>query len=221
MLNLGKILNKKVIFIFVIVVLILLAGAIFWGKWRIYQNEKRILEMPAGDFFEFNLGILPKGFTLEETSAYKILKSEDIGISFFVANDWEVVGYLDNYIDLKDSNYESDSETFNRIKGCKITVEVKHFTLPGTLHTRVKGIRAGAIKTGENEDILEINGYDALKITESNEWLLRKGIEKTIEIGIPLSKADMYFSTAVFQEDGVKCEEEFDEFLKTVSISPD
>jgi len=213
----GKILNRKVVFIFG-VILIIIVGAIFFGKWKIYQNEKRIAEMPAGDFFEFNLGILPKGFTLEKTSVHKILKSEDIGISFWVANDWEVVGYLDKYIDLKDPNYESDPETFTRIKGCKITVEVKYFTLPGTLHTRVKGIRAGSIQPNKNEDILEINGYDALKIVESNEWLLRKGIKKTIEIGIPLSKADVYFSTAVFQEDGVKCEEEFDKFLETVSI---
>jgi hypothetical protein len=217
MANFKKVLNKKIIFVFVIV-LILFIGAIIYGNWKIYQNEKRIAEMPAKDFLGLNLGILPKGFTLEETLTHKILKSEDIGISFSMTNGWEIFGYMDNYIDLKDPNFESDSETFTRVKGCKITMEVKYFIIPGTLSNRIKGIRAGSIQINENEDILEIDGHDALKITESDKWLLRRGIKKTIEISIPLSKADIYFSTAVFQENDGKCEEEFDQFLETVSI---
>ena len=217
MLNFGKILNKKVVIIF-IVVLIPLVGAIIYGNWKIYQDEKRISEMPAGEFFGFNLGILPEGFNLEETAIRKTLKSEDLGISFWVDSNWEILGYLDNYIDLRDPDYEYDTETFTHIKGCQITIEVRRFVLPGTLHSRVKGVREGVIQLNENEDILEINGQDALKITESDEWLSRKGIEKTIEIRIPLSKVDMYFSTAVFQEDGVKCEVEFNKFLETVLI---
>lgn len=216
--KLGKILNKKVVIVFFVVVLILLIGAIIYGNWKIYQNEKRIAEMPAKDFLGFNLGILPKGFILEETSSHKVLKNEEIGINFSVASDWEVLGYLDNYIDLRDPNYKYNEETSSRIKGCVITMEVEYFTIPGTLHTRMEGIRGGNISLAKNEDILKISGYDVLKTTESDEWLLRRGIEKNIKISIPLSKADIYFSTAVFQEDGVKCEEEFNQFLETISI---
>ena len=215
--NSGKILNKKVIIIFV-VVLIPLVVAIIYGNWKIYQNEKRIAEMPAKDFLGLNVGILPKGFILEETATYKVLKNEDIGINFSVADDWEVLGYLDNYIDLRDPNYKYNEETFSRVKGCVITMEVEYFTIPGTLHARMEGIHRGNISLAENEAILKISGYDALETIENDEWLLRRGIEKTIKISIPLSKADIYFSTAVFQEDGTKCEEEFNEFLETVSI---
>ena len=60
-----KILDRKVIFIFVIA-LILVAGGFFWWQWKEHQEDKKFGEMTVGELLNF--GVLPKGFVINETS---------------------------------------------------------------------------------------------------------------------------------------------------------
>ena len=207
---------KKVI-IPIIIVLLLGVGGVFWW-WQEYQENKKFGEMTVGELLHFR--VLPKGFTIDEIPDYKVLTNKDLGINFSVLADWEVVGYMDNFIDLKSPDYKVDPETFDRIKGCLITVEVSYYTLftSSNLINRIDQIQKGNIQS-ENEEVIKISGHDALKTIRKGEWLSKEGIKEIIEVGIPFvdAKAEVKFSTKIFENE-IKCTQEFDKFLETLSI---
>lgn len=174
--------------------------------------------MTGGEFF--NLGVLPKGFVVEKTPKYKVLENKDLGISFSVPSDWEVLGYMDKFMDLKSPDYEVDPDTFERLKGCLITVEVSYYTLftSSNLINRIDQIQREDMQL-ENEEVIKISGHEALKSIRKEEWLSKEGIKEVIEVGIPFqkAKAEVKFSTKIFEKE-TKCIQEFNKFLETVSI---
>jgi len=210
--------SKKIkLFGLFLVIAILIIGGFFW--WRSYSDRK-IGEMLAKDFFDFHLGILPKGFVVNETLGIKILENKDMGISFEVPTGWSFIGHMDDYIDLKSSDYKTDPETLVRIDGCLITVNVSYYSLfsSSNLIYRIAEIRDGNANS-EPGEIIKIGGKEALKLVNQNEWLSKEGIKETIEVGVPFADAiaEVKFSTKIF-ENNLKCIDEIDNFLAKVSI---
>jgi hypothetical protein len=205
---------KKVVIL--IVVLLLVAGGFFW--WQEYQKEKKLEEMTVGELFKFR--VLPKGFVVDETSEGIFLENQDIGINFKVPKNWELVGYMEDFIDLKSSDYEADPITFDRLKGCLITMEVSYYTLftSSNLINRIDRIKKENNQF-QDEGLIKISGRDALKSVRKDEWLAETGIKEIIEVGIPFlePKVEVKFSTKIFKE-GSRCYQEFNQFLETVSI---
>lgn len=219
--NIKKFLNKKIISVFIIF-LILIAGGLFFGQWKEYQKDKEFGEMIAGELLNF--GLLPKNFIENETSEGIFLGNEDIGINFKVPKDWEFVGYMNDFIDLKSPDYEYDPNSFDRIKGCLTTIEISYYSLftSSNLINRIERIREGNLQFENKDDeieIIKISGKDALKSTKRGERFSEEGLKEIIEVGIPFPKtiAEVKFTT-VISEDEPKCIQEFDEFLETISI---
>jgi len=169
MVNLGKILNKKVIFVLVIV-LLLGVGGFFWWQWQEYQADKKFGEMTVGELLNF--GVLPKNFFVNETSEAIFLENKDLGINFKVPEDWEFVGYMDNFIDLKSPDYETDPDSFERLKGCLITMEASYYTLftSSNLINRIDRIRKGSLQfENEEVEVIKISGKDVLQSVKKGE----------------------------------------------------
>lgn len=207
---------KLKIIIPLLVILILATGGFFY--WKEYQKNKKLEETTVGEFF--SLGILPKGFIINEVSEHKTLENKNLGINFNIPNGWNASGYMDDFIDLKSPDYKIDSITFDRLKGCLITMEVSYYTLftSSNLINRINQIQKGNTQLGDGE-VVEIDGHDALKIVTEKEWLRKEGIKEVVKVGIPFenSKAEVEFSTKIFESE-INCIEEFNEFLETVSI---
>jgi len=221
MLNLGKFLNKKFIFIFIIV-LLLIGGGFFWWQWQEYQADKKFGEMTVGELLNF--GVLPKNFIVNETSEGIFLENKNLGINFKVPKDWEFVGYMDNFVDLKSPDYETDPDSFSQLKGCLIRIEISYYTLftSSNLINRIDRIQKGNLQfESENEEveIIKISGKDVLKSVKKGEQSFKEGLKEVIEIGIPFpdAVAEVKFITVIFEEE-TKCAQEFDKFLETVSI---
>jgi|GEM_PF-5648192 len=210
--------SKKIkLFGLIFAIAILVVGGFFW--WRNY-NDRKIGEMLAKEFFNFHLGVLPKGFVVNETLGTKILENKDIGVSFEIPTGWSFIGYMDDYIDLKSPDYKTDPETLVRIDGCLITVNVSYYSLFSSSNFiyRIAEIRDGNANS-EPGEIVKIGGKEALKLVNQNEWLSKEGIKETIEVGVPLADyiAEVKFSTKIF-ENNLKCVNELDDFLEKVSI---
>lgn len=211
--------SKKII-ILIIVILLFTVGGVFWWVWQEYQKEKRFEKITVGEFF--NLGVLPKGFAAREDVDRFFLENIDLRISFEVPNDWEFIGYMDEFIDLKSPDYNYDPDTFVRTGGCLITMEISYYTLftSNNIIYRIDRIQKGNIQA-ENEEVIKISGRDVLKNIIKNEAPLKEGVKEIIEIGIPFveSKAEIKFSSKIFDFDRQpSCTKEFNEFLDKILI---
>jgi hypothetical protein len=210
--------KKLFIIIFIVVILILVVGGFFYlGN---YYREKKIREDLVKEFFNFNLGILPEGFMANQISGDTILENKNIGISFKVPTGWTFIGYMDHYIDLKSSDYETDPNTLIRLGGCLITINTSYYTLftSSNLISRIDRLEKGNIRS-EDGEVIKVNNISALKIVDQDEWLSKDGIEEIIEVGVPFinTKSEVKFSTKIFKNQD-KCVQEFNKFLETVYI---
>lgn len=211
--------SKKFRFITLIfVVVILVVGGFFW--WMNSYNDQKIGEMSAKDFFDFHLGLLPKGFVANEISGTTILENKDLSINLKVPIEWNFIGYMDDYIDLKSPDYKTDPETLVRLDGCLITTSVSYYSLfsSSNLINRIARIRDGNANS-EDGEIIKIGDREALKVISQNEWLSEEGIKEIIEVGVPFldTIAEVKFSTKIF-ENNLKCIQAFDNFLGNIFI---
>lgn len=213
--------NKKIIvLVFVVLILAVAGGGFFWWVWEEYQKEKRFEEMTVGELF--SVGVLPKGFVAKETAEGFFLENIDLGISFEVPKDWEFIGYMDELVDIKSPDYSHDPDTFVRIRGCLITIEVSYYSLftSSNIINRIDRIQKGDVQS-ENEEIMKISGRDVLRNIIENETLLKEGVKEIIEIGIPFvePKAEIKLFSKIFKFDRQpSCTQEFNEFLDTILI---
>jgi hypothetical protein len=219
MLNFGKFLNKKVIFILIIFLAIIVI-ALFFLVWRNYRENKEFGEKIAGELL--GVGILPENFIENKTPGGVFLENEDMGIKLKVPENWEVKGYYsDNLLVLRSPDYEYDPDSLQRISGCSILIETFYYRLftSDNLFYRMEQIKEGKTvfenQNDENEIIL-VSGNDALKTTRRR----KQGMKDMIEVGIPFlkSNAEMKFETTVFGNES-ECAQEFDEFLKAIYIN--
>ena len=201
----------KIIISVVTIFLVLLAVDLFYW-WQKYLKE----EISMKGAFEF--GVLPKGFVTQETSEGIVLENKDIGVSFRVPNGWKFTGYFGDSISLNSPDYEYNLELFKHLKGCAITVRVDHYIYSNLIES-INEIENGFTSPSEGEEVMTVSGYDALKRIEKSEQLQKEGVEKNIQIEIPFPKVAINFSTSILETEKTRCNQAFDEFLKTVSIN--
>jgi len=200
--------SKKVLFLFVLIfVLALLLGGFFW--WRGEDNSNQLMGKV------FDLGTLPNDFFAIDSSDGVILKNNNIGISFSVPKDWKFIGYLDAYIDLKSPEYEYDYKNFKRVSGCLVTVGSSKYDYSET-RGLIEKIKKGS-DYPENNYLIKVDGYDALKVLESGDNLSGENIENFINIRLPIGDFEVRFSTNIYFNDQ-ECSQKFNELLATVSI---
>ncbi len=210
MLNLGKILNKKVIFIFVII-LLLVGGGVFW--WQ----EKR--ETPIEKWEAAKVSPEEDYKIIKETPEGKIVENKKMGLSYEIPKDWILENGNPSRFYSPDTKFKGDTSVILE-KGCKTYVYTSY--IKTNLETLKKFIDAdfSKLSSGVKLDefsVIKISKYSALR----HEYQVKNFGMEYISVDFP-SKDKLYkilLSSPI--EEKERCEEEFDKFLETVSINLD
>ncbi len=203
--------NKKIIIsIIVIFILILIGGGVFW------LQEKRGEKKNSGSV---------EDFSIRYTSQGKVLENKREGLRVEVPDGWdaekaETLSFSEWGVNLFSPDIEFDSHYLLK-KGCRIKVSIEisnlHFEVANRyiqiINKREDGKRP---KLEEDEfEIIKIDQHYALQDLIFDEPQL--GIE--IDTRIPLENdKNIYFLFASTPKNRESCLQEFDNFLKTISI---
>ncbi len=231
MLNLGKFLNKKVIFIFGIILILAAGGLFFWwqkDKIESFLEDKKLEKMVAPS----------KDYTIIENSGEKFIVNKKDGFKIKVPTEWEIE--LGNNMEILESDREvtlySKDFSYRPPEGCSTKIQINRlqktrierdngdFTMyPFEGAKEVKEI-INSYKEAKPEEkesmqergteIISVDQREALQETTA----LRENIGKYITIKVPTENKVYIFESIQFSE---KCNEEFNKFLETVLINPD
>ncbi len=206
MLSLGKILNKKVIFIFVFI-LILVGGGVFW--WQ----EIRETPIEKWDSAEVSS---EEDYIAKETPEGKIVENKKVGLIYKIPKDWILEnGNPTRFYSPDTKIWEKRSDVLE--KGCKMYIYASY--IKTNLNTLKKFIDedfsklSSVVKIDESSTI-KVSNYPALRYKYHIENL-RMGY---ISVDFP-SEDKLYrivLSSPIGERD--RCEVEFNKFLETVSI---
>ncbi len=203
MLNLGKILNKKVIFIFGIILILLAAGGLFF--W--WQNR----EIKGN----------PADYVIKETAEGKIVENKKAGLTVKAPEGWgvEKVEFEEGAINFYSPNTKAELQEGKIVlpvkNGCLIQTNIVYKKMDFEQiqqEARRTHIMLG-VKSDEFEEII-INNSNALK----NIFDLYK-YGSGIGIYVPIKNKGYAFYLYWDSEEKEKCIQEFDKFLETVSIN--
>ena len=201
MVNLGKILNKKVVFILVIV-LLLGVGGFFWWQGQEIKGS-------------------PEDYVIKETEEGKIVENKKARLTVRVPEGWEA-----EKMDVEEGlMIFFPLETEMEIREEKIVLPIKNGCLiRATIvyregdfdqikrETRRDHFLIGSVKYDEFEEIT-INNYYAVK----NVFEFEK-LGPGMSIYIPVKNKVYGFHLVWALEEKEKCVQEFDKFLETVQI---
>ena len=200
--------KKKSLIILAVLVLILVAGEFFWYWW-----DKTELDRIFAD---------SKDYIVQETSAGKFVENRKDGLKIKLPEGWdakpgvEMLGYrIEEIITL----FHPDSN-FRDSKGCAIEIEIirlvkeKEYLIVKGVNEVKKDIEffrglSSEQKKSYHEEVIHINGHEALKTIFSN----------TIKIEVPVKKRVYVFTLGFNLKDPEKCLEDFDKLLEAVSIN--
>jgi len=201
MLNLGKILNKKVIFILVIV-LLLVAGGVFW-----WQRDKEIKGSPAD-------------YVIKETPEGKIVENKRAGLTIKVPEEWEVKkieaeeGSVAFYFPNTKGEQRNEIISPPLKNGCIIETSVVYKEMNfEEIKKEVRAIHWGLRIQSEEFEEVTVNNHQALKNT-FDSGVLGSAIVVYISSRNKLYDFDLYW----VPEEKEKCVQAFDKFLETISI---
>ncbi len=209
MLNLGKILNKKIIFIFGIILILCVAGGFFW-----WQNK----ETPINKWDTAEVS-LREDYIIKETPKGIMVENKTVGLSYEIPKDWILENGNPSRFYSPDTKFKGDTSVILE-KGCKTYVYTSY--IKTNLETLKKFIDAdfSKLSSGVKLDefsVIKISKYSALR----HEYQVKNFGMEYISVDFP-SKDKLYkilLSSPI--EEKERCEEEFDTFLETVSINPD
>ncbi len=201
MLNLGKILNKKIIFIFGVILILCAAGGFFWWQNREIKGS-------------------PADYVVKGTAEGKIVENKKAGLVVKVPDDWEEKKTEVSEGSMVFYSPDTEGEIRNEILspplkgGCIIETSVVYKKMNfEELKEEVKAMHWGLdIKSEIFEEII-INSHSALKDTFDSE-LIGPAIVIYIPIENKLYDFDLYWAS----DDKEICIQEFNKFLETISI---
>ena len=206
MLNLGKFLNKKFIFIFIIILLLIAGGVFCWQKNRETPIEKWEAAEVSSE----------EDYIIKETPEGKVVENKKMGLIYKIPKDWILEkGDPTTFYSPDTKIWEKRSDILE--KGCKIYIWTSY--IKTNLDTLKKFLDANfsklssVIKVDESSTI-KVNNYSALRykyhIENLGMWY--------ISVDFP-SKGKLY-KIVIFNpiEEKERCEVEFNKFLETVSI---
>ena len=197
----GKILNRKVVFIFVVVLILCVVGGFFWWQNREIKGS-------------------PADYIIKETAEGKIVENKKAGLAVEVQEGWEIKKMETEEGSMVIHTLGVEGKNWNEMvvppltKGCGIDVSVVYKRMDfEEIKDEVRRIHWSLnIKSEEFEEIT-INNYSALKNTFDSE-ILGSAISIYIPSKNKLYDIDLYWAP----DEKEKCVQEFDKFLETVSI---
>jgi len=196
-----KIFNKKVIFIFIIVLISLSAGLFFWWKNREIKGS-------------------PADYTIKQTAAGKIVENKKAGLILKVPEGWTA-----EKMDIEEGaiNFYSQNIKIN-LKENKVILPIEDGCLIQA-NIVYEQMNFEQIKTDAkvNHTILGVESDDFEEITINNYKALKDTFDLTkygpgIGIYIPIGDKGYAFYLHWGSSDKEDCIQEFDKFLETVSI---
>lgn len=206
--------NKKYKLIIAIasVLILIIAGCIYYIK----TEESKM------GFVSFD------SFKRQEIDGKIVMENKEVGLSFEVPNGWEIRNDALASVSMASVDFEplkSNTSTSIPEKGCWIGVTArieKEGTEYDLYYSDIKNLisdkeHLAEMNTEDHKyEIINILGYDAVKesmiVTNTNSGAF-------ILIQIPVNNKIYFFETDLFGQDkDNKCPEEFDNFLKTLSI---
>ena len=193
--------NKKFLFLFVIVLILAAGGLFFWWQGREIKGS-------------------PEDYVIIETEEGKFVENKKAGLTVKVPEGWETKKMEMKEGSVLTHTLDMEGKKWNEMvvppltKGCGIEISVVYKKMNfEEIKEKVKTIHWGLqIKSEEFEEIT-INSYQALKNTFDSE-VLGPVIVIYIPKGNKLYDFDLYFAP----DEKEKCLFEFDKFLETVSI---
>ncbi len=205
MLNLGKILNKKVIFIFGVVLILCAAGGLFF--W--WQNRE-IKGSPAD-------------YIIKETEEGKFVENKKAGFNAKIPENWETKnmeiegGAEIFYPSNTEIEWKNEMMVLPPQKGCVIQTTVVYKKMDfDQIKQEAKYTHLMMGKIYEEFEELTIDNKPALKNTFETQ---KSG--SGMGIYIPAGDKVLAFYLHWASEEKEICNRKFDQFLETVSINPD
>ncbi len=205
MLNLGKILNKKVIFIFGIILILCAAGGFFWWQNREIKGS-------------------PADYVIKEIEEGKFVENKKAGLTVKAPEDWQakkIELLKEGSAVIQTSDIEGEKRDgvvvppLTRGCGIEITITYKMLNFE-EIKKEAREIHWMLVPISEEFEEVIINNKKALK----NTWE-GKAKGPMIAIYIPTGNKVYTFTLAWAPDEKERCIQEFDKFLETVSINPD
>ncbi|MDO8435788.1 MAG: hypothetical protein Q7S82_00155 [bacterium] len=200
MVNLGKILNKKAVFIFAIILILGAGGFFLWQEREIKGS--------------------PDDYIIKEITDGKIVENKKAGLSVKVPEGWEVEkieaeeGSVAFYFPNTEGEQRNEIVSPPLKNGCIIEISVVYKKMNfEEIEKEVRAIHWGLrIKSEEFEEVT-VNNRSALKNT-FDSGVLGSAIIVYIPSRNKLYDFDLYWAL----DEKEKCIQEFDKFLETASI---
>jgi len=211
MLNLGKFLNKKFIFIFIIILLLIAGGVFCWQENRETPIEKWEAAKVSPE----------EDYVVKETPEEKIVANKKMGLSYKIPKDWLIK--KDNLASFHSPDAEfSEIRSDVLIKGCQIEVLVSIIkTNLATLEEYMNEDfqKWSSVIAVDEFQRIKIDNYSALKYKYHVKQDRPDRIKMSyISIDTPSEKYLYKILLAAPLQETERCEEEFGQFLETVSI---
>jgi len=214
--------NKKFTILIILILLIITGGVFWWWESRKEKEDK-------GEIVEYHLNYplsKEEDFAIEDTPEGKIVKNEKEGLFIEVPEGWNARktnlggenGWIVELLS-PDVKFRSDY-TFLPEEGCGIEISIKHDK--DEYEIKKNYIRAfqeypellKEAPVEEEIELLEVSGHPALKeVFFENEEL-----GKSIMVTVPMNEKLYIFGTLLVPKDKERCFQEFNNFLKKVSI---
>jgi len=202
MLNLGKILNRKVVFIFVVVLILCVVGGFFWWQNREIKGSQA-------------------DYVVKETAEGKIVENKKAGLTVEVPEGWEIKKMeteegLMTFFPLETEMEIIEGKIVLPIKkGCLIRTTIVY--REGNLdqikkETTIDHVLMGGTIYDDFEEVMMNNYYGIKNVFESEKF------GSGTSIYIPIKNKVYGFHLVWASDEKERCVQEFDKFLETVSI---
>lgn len=199
--NFKKFLNKKVIFVFIFVLIFISGGLFFW-----WQNKE--IKGSVDDYI------------IKETTEGNIIENKKAGLSIKVPERWQTEkieieeGAVVIYSPDTDLEWRDKQMIFPLNKGCvfQTAITYREMTLD-EIKKESKDIHFIMGVESDEFDAIVVNNYQALKNTFNIQ-----DIGPSVGIHIPQKNKVYSFYSAWGPEEKEKCIQEFDKFLETLVI---
>jgi hypothetical protein len=198
MANFKKFLNKKVIFV---IVLILAVGGFFWWQGREIKGS-------------------PEDYVIIETEEGTFVENKKAGLVVKAPEGWEVEkieffeGSMGFYAPETEGRWQDEMIKAPLNKGCAIGTAVIYKKMDfDEAKEEIKEIHAGLGILSEELEIITINNRQALKNTFDSKFI-------GPGIGVYFLNKNKLYSFALYWaiDEKERCIQEFDSFLETISI---
>lgn len=207
--NFKKFLNKKIIFIFVIFLILTVGGLFFWWQGR---------ETPIEEWETAEVS-LEKDYITKETPQGIVVENKKMGLIYEIPKDWILANGNPSRFYSPDAEFrEKRSDILE--KGCKVYVYASY--IKTNLDTLVKFLNdnfsqlSSVVRIDDSIEI-EVSGFPALR----HEYNIENLKMAYVSVDFPARNKLYKILLSNSIKDKEKCLFEFDKFLETISINPD